>query len=83
MAMVSFSLPDSVVSAHGRSLDEFVQALRLAAAMHWYARGEISQGKAAEVAGISRRAFLDELARQRADAFVVDFDDLAREIARG
>ncbi len=82
MTTVSFDLPGSVFSALRRSPDEFVGAMRLAAAIHWYSRGEISQGKAAEVAGISRRAFLDELARQQIDVFVVDFDDLERELAR-
>ncbi len=83
MTTVSFDLPEGVFSALRRSPDEFVRAMRLAAAIHWYARGEISQGKAAEIAGISRRAFIDELARLKMDAFVVDLDDLKREIARG
>ena len=82
MTTVSFDLPESVFSALRRSPDDFVKAMRLAAAIHWYSRGEISQGKAAEVAGISRRAFLDELARQQVDVFVVDIDELKRELAR-
>jgi predicted HTH domain antitoxin len=38
---------------------------------------------AAEVAGLSRARFLEELARTRCDAFVVDFDDLKRELELG
>jgi predicted HTH domain antitoxin len=83
MTTISFEMPDSAFSALRRPPAEFAAAMRLAAAIHWYSRGEISQGKAAEIAGISRRAFMDELARQKIDAFAVDFDDLDAELARG
>jgi predicted HTH domain antitoxin len=83
MPTVSLDLPEDVFSALRRSPDEFVRELRLAAAIHWYERGEISQEKAAEIAGLDRTDFLLALAREQADAFVVDFDDLKRELARG
>jgi hypothetical protein len=35
------------------------------------------------VAGVSRTQFLLELARTKSDAFVVDFDDLRRELGLG
>ena len=57
--------------------------MRLAAAIHWYGRGEIPQEKAAHVAGLDRTSFLLALARERADAFVVDIGDLKRELAHG
>jgi predicted HTH domain antitoxin/predicted RNase H-like HicB family nuclease len=83
MPTVSFDLPDEVFSALRRSPEEFVRALRLAAAIHWYERGEISQEKAARIAGLDRTDFLLALAREQADAFVVDLDDLKREFDRG
>ena len=39
--------------------------------------------QAAQVAGLSRTQFLLELARTKSDAFVVDFDDLRRELSLG
>jgi len=54
--------------------------MRLAAAVHWYSRGEMSQEKAAEVAGLDRTDFLMALARLKVDAFVVDFGALRREL---
>ena len=33
--------------------EQFARALRLAAAIYWYERGMISQGKGAEIAGLS------------------------------
>ena len=83
MPTVSLDLPEDVFSALRRSPDEFVRELRLAAAIHWYERGEISQEKAADIAGLDRTDFLLALAREQADAFVVDFDDLKRELDRG
>jgi predicted HTH domain antitoxin len=83
MATVSLELPEEVFSALRRSPEEFVREMRLAAAIHWYTRGEISQEKAAQIAGIDRTDFLLALARERVDAFVVNFEDLKREIDRG
>jgi len=37
----------------------------LAAAVEWYAQERISQGKGAEIAGLSRAEFIDELAGGR------------------
>jgi predicted HTH domain antitoxin len=83
MTTVSFDLPEDVFSALRRSPEEFIRELRLAAAIHWYERGELSQEKAARLAGLDRTDFLLTLAREQADAFVVDLDDLQRELDRG
>ena len=83
MTTVTLQFPEEVFSALRRSPEEFARELRLAAAIHWYQRGEISQEKASEVAGLSRIDFLGALAREKADAFQVDFGDLQRELGRG
>lgn len=83
MMDVTLQIPEEVFSALRRSPDEFGRELRLAAAIHWYERGEVSQEKAAEIAGLDRTDFLLQLAREGEDAFVVDFDDLKRELERG
>ena len=83
MTTLTFKLPDDVFSALRRSPDEFVRDFRLAAAVHWYQRGEISQEKAAQVAGLDRTDFLLALAEEKAPAFVVDPEDLKRELELG
>ena len=79
---VTLELPEDVFSALRRSPEEFARELRLAAAIHWYERGEVSQEKAARIAGMDRTDFLLALAGEKANAFVVDFDDLKRELER-
>jgi predicted HTH domain antitoxin len=83
MQKVTLELPDDVFSALRRSPEEFESELRLTAAIHWYERREISQEKAARIADLDRTDFLLALASEKANAFVVDFDDLKREINRG
>jgi predicted HTH domain antitoxin len=57
--------------------------MRLAAAIYWYQKQEISMEKAANVAGLNRRDFLAVLAREQVDVFAIDFDDLQSELNRG
>jgi predicted HTH domain antitoxin len=83
MTTVTLALPEAVLSALRRSPKEFVREMRLAAAIHWYERGEISQEKAAQIAGLDRTDFLLALTRERANAFVVDIEDLKHELDRG
>ena len=55
--------PDDAFSALRTSPEEFARELRLAAAIKWYEMERLSQGKAAELAGLSRAAFIDALSR--------------------
>lgn len=80
---VHLDLPEEVFSALRRSPNEFVREMRLAAAIHWYERGQISQEKAAQIAGLDRTEFLAALAREGVNAFSVDEEDLKRELERG
>ena len=80
MPTVTFDLPDDVLSALRRSPEEFAHDMRLAAAIHWYSRGVISQERAAHIAGLDRAGFLAALARERVEVFAVDADELRREL---
>lgn len=83
MTALTLELPEEVFSTLRRTPEEFARELRLAAAIYWYQQGKISQEKAAQVAGLDRTDFLLALAREGVDVFVVDFDDLERELERG
>ena len=76
MHTMTLDMPEEVFSVLRRSPDEFLREMRLAAAMHWYAKGLVSQEKAAEVAGLDRTDFLLALAREQIEAFPVDLAQL-------
>jgi predicted HTH domain antitoxin len=82
MTAVSVDLPDEAFSALRQTPDEFVHSMRLSASIHWYSRGEISQEKAAMIAGVTREDFLMSLATQRVDAFAVNIEDVQGELGR-
>lgn len=82
MATVAIELPDEAFSALRRSPPEFAQQMRLAAAIHWYVHGKVSQEKAALIAGLDRADFLAALAAEKINVFEVDLDSLQRELAR-
>jgi len=78
----TIKLPETLFSALRRSPDEFIQEMRLAAAVKWYELQLVSQAKAAEIAGISRYAFLEALSRFNVSPFQVTPEELLEEIAR-
>lgn len=80
MTNLAIELPDEVFSTLKRTPKEFVGDMRLVSAIHWYAKGEISQEKAALIAGLDRVDFLDALAQEKIEVFSVDFDQLEREL---
>lgn len=83
MVTLQIQLPEEAFSALRRSPDEMAGDMRLAAAIHWYSRGLISQERAAQVAGLDRTDFLLALSREGMDVFAVDLNSLRRELADG
>lgn len=80
MSCIQVAVPDGLFAALRKAPHELPREMRIAAAIHWYQQGTISMERAAETAGMNRSDFLAELARRRVDVFVVDEDDLAREL---
>lgn len=80
MATISYDLPSTAFSALRLSPAEFAREMRIAACVQWYAQGLVSQEKAAEIAGLSRAEFLEELFRREVPASQVTFEELVEEI---
>ena len=75
MSTITIELPDEVVPS-AISPEEFARELRLAAAIHWDSRSQISQGKGAQIAGMDRRSFMLALGRAGVDAIQVSAQEL-------
>lgn len=80
MALITYDMPPGAFSALRLSPKEFAREMRVAACVQWYAQGAISQGKAAEIAGLSRAEFLEELFRRKVPACQVTYEELIEEI---
>jgi len=83
MTSLALAIPDSALSALRRSPTEFGHEMNLAAAIHWHGRGMMSQERAAELAGLTRRDFIRALAQKGVDVLVLDADNLDRELGLG
>jgi predicted HTH domain antitoxin len=79
MTTIQLTVSEDICASLKRAPEELAGELRLAAAMHWYSRGKISQERAAQFAGLDRTDFLLALAREGVDAFVVDIRSLRKE----
>jgi predicted HTH domain antitoxin len=82
MTTLVVELPESVFSALRRSPQEFVGEMRIAAAVKWYEVGQLSQGKAAEVAGLTRAEFIEALSRFQVSPFQYTAEELAEDLSR-
>ncbi|MBW4558044.1 MAG: UPF0175 family protein [Trichormus sp. ATA11-4-KO1] len=81
MRTVPIQLPETVFSALRKNPEEFIQEMRIAAAVKWYEIDEISQAKAAEIAGLTRTEFIHALSRYQVDFMQYTAQELAEELA--
>jgi predicted HTH domain antitoxin len=82
MATQTIDLADDLLAALSRAPNELDQEMRIEVATRLYAQARVSQGKAAEIAGLSRSEFIDELARRRIPVSQETFDELMEAIRR-
>jgi predicted HTH domain antitoxin len=81
MATIEVTLPEDVLSTLRKSHQEVARDVQTAAAIEWYAEGLVSQGKGAELAGLSRVEFLDELAKRKVPVIQMTVEELKAELA--
>ena len=82
MTVVQVSFDTDIFTTLRKSPEEVVEDLRLGAAIRWYALGMVSQGKAAEIAGLSRAEFIDALSASGVSPVQETLDELRETLAR-
>jgi predicted HTH domain antitoxin len=80
---VTLDIPESMFSALREPPREFVRDMRIAAAVKWYELGRISQGKAAELANVSRAEFINLLHDYGVSPFQITPEELREELTHG
>ena len=82
MIQLTIEMPESALSSLRQDPDNFTRELRLAAAVKWYELKRISQGRAAEIAGISRSEFITALGQFGVSPFQYEVDEMIEEAER-
>ena len=82
MAIITLDISDELLAALPGAPAEVGREMRLAAALHWCRRGELSTSWAARLAGLTYADFLEEAARRQFELFPLDMDELKQELTR-
>jgi predicted HTH domain antitoxin len=80
MPTLSIPYSDDLLLATGQSAEELQAELRVLLAIKLFELRRLSLGKAAELAGVSKIAFMDELARNGVPVINLDDDQLQDEL---
>ncbi len=80
MATIEVTVPEELFTSLHKSAEQVARDVQVAAIVGWYAEGLVSQGRAAELAGLSRYDFLDELARRKVPAIQMTPEELRAEL---
>ena len=81
MTQIILDISPGAMSALRKGPDELAEEMKTAAVVQWYAEGRVSQSKAAEILGVSRTRFLNELYRRKVPAVGADINQLREEPA--
>ncbi|MEX2172080.1 MAG: UPF0175 family protein [Pirellulales bacterium] len=82
MVQMTIEVPEPALAALRKSPEEFARELRLVAAVKWYELRLLSQERAADIAGLSRARFIEELGRFGVSPFQYNAEEIVQEAER-
>ena len=83
MIQITVDIPEGSLASLHKDPESFAREMRIAAAIQWYERRELSQERAAELAGRSRLAFVEALGRYGVSPFQATAAESIREAMDG
>ena len=79
MVHIAFDLHEGALASVRQDPETFTRELRIAAAVKWYEMRRVSQGRAAEIAGVSRAEFIDALGRYGVSPFQQTAEEIVHD----
>ena len=80
MTQLTLDMPEEAFATLHKDPAEFTHELRIAAAVKWYELELISQGRAAEIAGLTRAEFITALGQYKVSPFQYTAEELIEEL---
>ena len=80
MTQLTLDMPESAFAVLHQAPHEFAPEMRVAPPVKWYELGRFSQGRAAEIAGLTRAGFIDALSRYQVSPFQYTAEEVAEEL---
>ena len=81
MTQLTLDMPISAFAALHKDQNEFTREMRIAAAVKWYELELVSQGRAAEIAGLTRAEFITALGQYKVTPFQYTAEEVLEDLA--